>query len=103
VSPVSVKTNSRNCDIGRRTPFAGRLKGVAFRDLARAFESNDPKPSTPVSCSATHCVSKTSTKSPSASVVASTVTRWSASMSRLMRVVQPRGIPPLKIPPSWPW
>src|SRR6476469_5843430 len=40
VSPVSVKENSLNPVPGRKTPFSGRLSGVAFAALAAAVASN---------------------------------------------------------------
>src|SRR5262249_46748319 len=39
VSPVSSNANCENDVPGRKTPFSGRLNGVAFAALASEFES----------------------------------------------------------------
>ena len=57
VSPVSVKKNSRNVVPGRKTPFSGRLNGVASAALASALASNGSVPSVSVSWIVTQLVS----------------------------------------------
>ena len=59
VSPVSVKTNSPKCVPGRKTPFSGRLNGVAFAAFPAVFALNGVVPSTAVSWTVTHFVLKT--------------------------------------------
>ena len=58
VSPVSVKKNSPKCEPGRKTPFSGRLNGVAFAAFAATFALNGVVPSAAVSCTVTQRVAK---------------------------------------------
>src|SRR3954469_2346263 len=57
VSPVSVNSNSRNCEPGRKTPFSGRLNGVACAAFAATLALNGASPSTAVSWTTTQRVS----------------------------------------------